>query len=80
MGIINKNTSNEDIENAKQEAWNVFNAYLNNDYRADNVIKALQSTVDTLYKEDNCYSDLLQKTCKLFNNKFKQTKHTSMFY
>lgn len=77
MGIINQNTSNEDIENAKQEAWNVFNAYLNNDYRADNVIKALQSTVDTLYKEDNCYSDLLQDC--LVGNEIEHTQECHDF-
>ena len=50
MGIINKNTSNEDIEKAKQEAWDVFNATLN---RANNVINALQETINRFYPKDN---------------------------
>lgn len=59
LGIINENTSNDDIEKAKQEALQAFNDSLKDD-SADNVIKALQSTVDTLYKKDNYYSGLLQ--------------------
>ena len=77
LGIINKNTSNDDIEKAKQEAWDVFNAYLNNNYRADNVIKALQSTVDTLYKKDNYYSGLLQDC--LVGNEIEHTQECHNF-
>lgn len=77
LGIINKNTSKEDSEKAKQEAWDVFNAYLNNNYRADNVIKALQSTVDTLYKKDNYYSGLLQDC--LVGNEIEHTQECHDF-
>ena len=76
MGIINKNTSNDDIEKAKQEALQAFNDSLKND-SADNVIKALQSTVDTLYKKDNYYSGLLQDC--LVGNKIEFTQECHNF-
>lgn len=77
LEIINQNTSENDIKKAKQEAWDVFNAYLNNNYRADNVIKALQSTVDTLYKKDNYYSGLLQDC--LVGNEIEHTQECHDF-
>ena len=76
LGIINKNTSNDDIEKAKQEALQAFNDSLKND-SADNVIKALQSTVDTLYKKDNYYSGLLQDC--LVGNKIEFTQECHNF-
>lgn len=60
LEIINKNTSENDIENAKNKALNAFKDSLKDDYSEQNVINALQSTVDTFYKKDNYYSGLLQ--------------------
>lgn len=60
LEIINKNTSENDIENAKNKALEAFKDSLQNDYSEQNVINALQSTVDTFYKKDNYYSGLLQ--------------------
>ena len=53
MGIINKNTSNEDIEKAKQEALNAFKDSLKDDYSEQNVINALQETINRFYPKDN---------------------------
>lgn len=53
LEIINKNTSENDIENAKNKALEAFKDSLKDDYRANNVIKALQETISKFYPKDN---------------------------
>lgn len=82
LGIINKNTSKEDSEKAKQEALQAFKDSLKGDYSADNVKKALQETINGFYPKDNdrvlqdCLVNLKKsekniqatKTCYKFDN------------
>ena len=59
LEIINQNTSENDIEKAKQEALNAFKDSLKDDYSEQNVIKCLQETINKFYKQDNSFYDLL---------------------
>ena len=59
LEIINQNTSENDIEKAKQEALNAFKDSLKDDYSKENVIKCLQETINKFYKQDNSSYDLL---------------------
>ncbi|UKI41840.1 MAG: hypothetical protein L6V95_02085 [Candidatus Melainabacteria bacterium] len=82
MGIINKNTSKEDSEKAKQEALKAFKDSLKGDYSEQNVINTLQETINRFYPKDNddCLQDCLvnlkksekniqaTKTCYKFDN------------
>lgn len=53
LKIINKNTLENDIKNAKQEALNAFKDSLKDDYSEQNVINALQETINRFYPKDN---------------------------
>lgn len=59
LEIINQNTSENDIEKAKQDALNAFKDSLKDDYSEQNVIKCLQETINKFYKQDNSFYDLL---------------------
>lgn len=58
LEIINQNTSENDIEKAKQDALNAFKDSLKDDYSEQNVIKCLQETINKFYKQDNSFYDL----------------------
>lgn len=53
LEIINKNTSENDIENAKNKVLEAFKDSLQNDYSEQNVINALQATINRFYPKDN---------------------------
>lgn len=59
LEIINQNTSENDIEKAKQYALKAFKDSLKDDYSEQNVIKCLQETINKFYKQDNSFYDLL---------------------
>lgn len=79
MGIINKNTSKEDSEKAKQEALKAFKDSLKGDYSEQNVINTLQETINRFYPKDNddCLQDCLvgnkiehMQECNVFDDKY----------
>ena len=75
MGIINKNTSNEDINQAKKNALKAFNDSLQKDYSEQNVINALQETINRFYPKDN---DGVLQAC-LVGNEIEHTQECHDF-
>lgn len=77
LEIINQNTSENDIEKAKQEALKAFKDSLKDDYSEQNVIKCLQETINKFYKQDNSSYDLLPYC--LVGEKIESTQECNKF-